>query len=52
MKKYYRFYWLDGKEDDGIGETVSEAFTYLGYGGGTVQALDYYKEITKEEFEK
>ena len=43
--KKFRFHWLDGKVDEGEGYTVSDAFTKLGYGGGAINALDYYEEI-------
>lgn len=43
--KMFQFYWLDGKMDEAKGETVDEALTSLGYGGGSIAALDYWKEI-------
>ena len=44
MKKF-RFHWLDGKSDDGFGMTMTDAFTRLGFGAGTMEALDYFEEI-------
>lgn len=41
----WKFYWFDGKVEVGIGETVKDAFTSLGYGAGAVRALDYYEEV-------
>jgi len=44
MKKF-EFHWLDGKIEIGEGTSVSDAFSRLGYGGGAIAALDYFKEI-------
>lgn len=41
----YKFHWRGGDVSEGDGETVSEAFTRLGYGAGAVAALDYYEEF-------
>ena len=44
----YRFYWKTGETDEGEGTSPADALTHLGYGGGAVRALDYYKDITNE----
>lgn len=44
MKKFM-LYWLDGKSEEVQGESISDAFRRAGYGGGAIQALDWYKEI-------
>lgn len=44
MRKY-RFYWLDGRTNEGEGVSVADAFRRLGFGAGAMPALDYYKEI-------
>lgn len=44
MRKFL-FHWLDGSVEEGEGESVTDAFRRLGYGGGAHAALDYYKEI-------
>lgn len=42
----YRFYWRDGKVEEGEGTTVADAFTRLGYGAGALSALDYYETVS------
>ncbi len=44
-QKQWRFHWLNGKVEVGIGDTVSEAFTQLGYGAGAMAAMDHYQEL-------
>lgn len=44
--KRYRFFWLGGKSEDGVGETTQDAFTHLGYGAGAIRALDQVVEIS------
>lgn len=45
MMKLFRFYWLDGKVEDGRGLDVADAFNRLGYSAGAIAALDYYAEV-------
>jgi hypothetical protein len=44
MKKF-RFHWLDGKSDESSGQSMTDAFTRLGYGAGATAALDYFEEL-------
>jgi hypothetical protein len=44
-QRKFRFYFLDGKVEEGEGETVADAFRRLGYGGGAINALDFYEEV-------
>lgn len=44
MKKF-RFHWLDGKTDEGEGNSVADAFTRLGFGAGAMAALDWWEEV-------
>lgn len=41
----YRFHWRSGEFEDGIGESVEQAFSRLGYGGGAIAALDRWEVI-------
>ena len=41
MKKF-TLYWRDGKRQVVTGETIVQAMTRAGYGGGAVGALDFY----------
>jgi hypothetical protein len=43
--KTYRFHWRHGKFEDGIGESVEQAFANLGYSSSAIAALDYYEEV-------
>jgi hypothetical protein len=43
--KRFKFYWLDGKTNEGESTDAADALTRLGYGGGAVRALDYWEEI-------
>lgn len=44
----YRFNWLDGTNEIGSGNSVSDAFMKLGYSQGAMSVLDYFEEL---EFE-
>ncbi len=44
MQKYL-IYWLDGKTEKVVGHDISDAFRRAGYGGGAMNAVDYYREI-------
>lgn len=41
-KKKYVFKWKDGLVEHGIGASVSEAFSSLGYSAGALAVLDSY----------
>ena len=43
--KTFELHWLTGKVDVVKGDTIQQAFTLAGYGGGALAALDYWKEI-------
>lgn len=40
----FTLYWLDGKREVVEGNSISEAMTLAGYGGGAVRALDFYAD--------
>lgn len=48
------FHWLDGKIDRGLGrgdtreQRAADALDRMGYGGGALRALDYWKQIDEE----
>ncbi len=44
-EKTFKLYWLDGKEEEVIGWSISDAFERAGYGAGAAFALDWYKEV-------
>ena len=43
--KIYRFHWLDGKKEDGQGESMTDAFEKLGYVLFSLCALDYWEVV-------
>jgi hypothetical protein len=51
---YYILHWniKGSKPEPCKGITISDAFTHAGYGGGAIGALDYFDEITQEEYNK
>jgi hypothetical protein len=46
--KTYILHWLDGKEEEVQGYDIADAFRRAGYGGGAINALDYYEEKKDE----
>ncbi len=44
----YTLYWRDGRRTIVIGDTIEDAFSKAGYGGGAVGALDWYDEGVSE----
>lgn len=47
MRKF-RLHWLSGKNEDVEGYDIADAFRRAGYGGGAINALDYYEEIKEK----
>lgn len=45
--KTFKFIWKDGKEETAQGINAADAFRRLGYGGGALAALDYWKELVE-----
>lgn len=43
----YILHWLDGRTEEVIGNSISDAFMRAGYGGGAIKVLDYYEEVEK-----
>lgn len=43
--KNFRIHWLDGTTTDVTGTDIADAFMRAGYGGGAVNAIDYYEEL-------
>lgn len=39
----YTLFWLTGETDIIKGDTISDAFRRSGYGGGSINALDFYE---------
>ena len=50
MKKF-RLYWLDGKTEVVEGSDIADAFSKAGYGGGAIQALDFYENGELQSYE-
>lgn len=48
--KNFIFYWLTGDIDKGQGTDVADAFRRLGYGGGAMNALDFYDQNENQEY--
>lgn len=46
---FFQFFYLNGEVEIGEGKTVSEAFANLGYGGGAIRALDFYRTVESED---
>ena len=44
--KLFVFHWLHGTDTKSIGIDVANAFANAGYGGGAINILDYYEEIS------
>lgn len=42
--KTYIIYWLEGKSLKITGNTIADAFTKAGYGGGAASAIDFYEQ--------
>jgi hypothetical protein len=40
--QWFTVYWLDGSKSHIYGETIDKAFAAAGYGGGSVNAVDWY----------
>jgi hypothetical protein len=47
MKKF-RLHWLTGGKETIEGHDIADAFRRAGYGGGALNALDYYEEIKRD----
>jgi len=43
--KTFRIHWIDGKTEEMVGHSISEAFMLAGYGGGAIRAIDWWEEI-------
>lgn len=50
--KYFKFVWQDGKVEYKNGSSVQDAFHLLGYGAGALTALDFWSQISEEEYKK
>lgn len=45
--RIFEFHWLnDCPSEFGLGHTVAQAFSNLGYSRGAVGALDWYEDVT------
>ena len=40
----FKLYWLDGKCEEIEGDSISNAFSNAGYGGGAMRALDFWSD--------
>ena len=45
MDKTFVLHWLDGTAERVSGPSIETAFALAGYGGGAINALDYYEEV-------
>jgi hypothetical protein len=50
MKKF-TLWWLTGDREVIEGETIANAFSRAGYGGGAMSALDFYSEGEDDSYE-
>jgi len=44
-KKSYKFTWRDGSVNIGEGDSPEDALTHLGFGAGSIPALDTVEEV-------
>ena len=42
--KTFYIYWRDGKKQKMQGRDIADAFARAGFGGGAINAVDFYKE--------
>jgi len=47
--KFFKLYWLTGKEEIIKGVNIADAFTHAGYSAGAIRALDWYDPIEEED---
>ena len=47
----YTLFWIGGKKEIATGDSISDAFSNLGYGGGAIRALDFYSNCQDDSFE-
>lgn len=52
MLETYYFYWLDGTLETVKASNPSEALTKLGYGQGSLSALDFYSTKDSHKWDK
>lgn len=45
--KVFILHWLDGSKEKIRGTSIADAFRNAGYGGGAINALDWYEEVKK-----
>lgn len=50
MKKQFTIFWLSGKSEIIVGNTIKEAFTNAGYGAGALKAVDFYADGDETQF--
>lgn len=50
MANQFTIYWLDGRKSVIEGETVHQAFSAAGYGGGAVRAVDWYENGVNDDY--
>jgi len=43
-EKIFYIYWRDGRKQQVVGHDIADAFSKAGYGGGAINAIDFYKQ--------
>lgn len=43
-EKTFHIYWRNGKKEKVVGYDIADAFAKAGYGGGAINAVDFYKQ--------
>lgn len=46
----FTLYWLTGKRETVEGNTVEQAMTQAGYGGGSTRALDFWARGDNQDY--
>ena len=52
VKNKFTIYWKNGKREVITGETIEDAFSKAGYGGGAVHAIDFYMDGEDTNYER
>jgi hypothetical protein len=45
----FKLYWLDGFVEEIEGDSISDAVSNTGYGGGAMQALDFWSDSPEKD---
>lgn len=49
--KTFYIYWRDGRKQQVVGRDIADAFSKAGYGGGAINAVDFYSSFDTHEWD-